>query len=258
MTALRRLPALFLCLVLAGCPAGAGQDDLRTDILWFLPPGDGRVPVALLLEDSDGSPLPGRHPWTGWLLEQGIAVAQIRSAAVRGRGDWRRAGCGLRYAADARDALEEAGRNQPRIDTARFAILGAGRGGTEALNSASYFGPQADPATAVPTAVFAFYPGCDGWCPVDYPADGPTRVHIFYGRQDPRGAHRGTADRCRAQAGGRIAFHALEAGHGFDRAGADVSVIDTIILPSRPDPVATAIARAIVWETLALAWQIGD
>lgn len=244
MIARRNLATLLLSLFLAGCPARASLDDDGNDVVWLLPPGDGSVPVVLLLEDSDGSPLARRHAWTDWFLGQGVAVAQIRSAAARGRRDWHRASCSLRYAIDAREALDEAARSQPRIDTTRFAILGAGRGGTEALNSASYFGPATEPASALPAAVFALYPGCDGWCPIDYPAEGATRVHIFHGRQNPAGQGRDAYDRCRGQAGGSIAFHALGTAAGFDRRGFD--------------PVAVAIARAIIWETLALTWQIDD
>ncbi len=255
---LRRLLLLLLAtLAITGCPAGASPDDQRDHVLWFLPPidrqeGNRPVPLVVMLEGQGGTSLTQRSPWVSWFLDRGIAVAQMRSAALRGRHDWLAAGCTLGYAIDARDVLELARHEQPRIDTTRFALLGSGRGGTEALNSASYFGRD---GLAMPAAVFAFAPGCAGWCPVDYAPDGQTDIHIFYGQDDPWGRHRDTLDRCRAQAGGRIATHIIPgAGHGFEGRSQDVQVIDGVTVRQQPNAIAAEIARSIVWQTLALAW----
>jgi hypothetical protein len=260
MTAWRFLSPLLLCLglalamSLASCPSAPMED--RTDpVLWHLPRGQGRVPLVLVLEETSLAGWSGRSPWIDWFLGQGIAVAQIRHHDQAGRQDWLDGGCSIRPAMAAPEVLALAQREQPRIDTAQFAVMGAGRRGTEALASATAFAA----GDTLPTAVFAFYPGCAGQCPLAYAADGPTQVHIFYGGRDDWGLQRGGYHRCRQHAGGQISFHEFaEVGHGFDESRRFTETTGRIILRHQPDTLTTEIARSIVLATLTLAWQIDN
>jgi hypothetical protein len=168
MTSIRRIAPLFLCLGLAlGIAAAHSPPEELFDhmpalppVQWHLPGGTARVPVVLLLEEPGPAASAGHSPWIGWFLRHGIAVAQIRG--------------------DLRAAMELT-RRQPRIDAGHFAVMGAGRPAAVALNSARAFadGPM-------PAAVFALNPPCSDPCPGSYPADGPTRVHVFHGAPHDR------------------------------------------------------------------------
>jgi dienelactone hydrolase len=206
-----------------------------------------------LIEGTGGTRPNARSPWTDWFTARGVAVAQVRSAASRGRQDWSGTSCVLQYNGDARSVVDLARLDQPRIDTARFALMGFSRGGTEVLNSAKSF----QGADAQPAAVFAFYPGCDGWCPTDYDKDGATPVHILYGDADEWGKHRDSYGQCRRLSGGKIAFHNIpDAHHGFD--GRSSGSFRAAGMSFRYEPNADALerARTIVWQTLAPAWNL--
>lgn len=250
-----RAVASLLSAALVALPVvvAAKPEDLRGFVLWFLPPGAQKVPVVILLEGTGGTAANARSGWASWLNERGIAVAQVRSAAARGQTDWSGANCGLRYRGDARDALELARIEQPRIDTTRFAVMGFSRGGSEALNTAASF--QGMPAP--PVAIFAFYPGCDGWCRTDYAAGRATQVHILYGDADQWGKRRDTYDYCRRLAGGSIVFHNIPgAHHGFDNRFSGTFTAGG--QPYRYEPSAAGLeqARGVVRNVLAPAWGL--
>jgi len=210
--AVLRLLLLTVAWALLPAPAFAKPEDFRDFVLWSLPPGSQKVPLVILIEGSGGTRPNARSTWVDWLTARGVAVAQVRSAASRNRQDWSGVGCSLQYNGDARDVLDLARLDQPRVDTTRFALMGFSRGGTEVLNSAKSFRGAAQPA-----AVFAFYPGCDGWCSTDYSKDGSTSVQILYGDLDEWGKHRDSYGQCRRLAGGKIVFHNIPgAHHGFD------------------------------------------
>jgi dienelactone hydrolase len=219
---------------------------------WFMPPGQGRVPVVLLLEESSPSLWDSDHAWIDWLLQRGVAVIRLRDGGDRQA--WLSGACRPEDGHDLPAALRTASAANPRIDPARFALMGAGRQGSTVLNSAAAFS-----GSAAPAAVIALYPGCLEDCPLDYGAGGPTQIHILYGSDDDWGHRSGTADRCRARAGGRIAFHDIRgAGHGFDRLHRHTEVAKGLMLRHVPDALATEIARSIVWSALALAWEIDN
>ncbi|MCW0235205.1 MAG: hypothetical protein OJJ21_16510 [Ferrovibrio sp.] len=259
MTALRLLSPVLLCLALAitmslaSCPS-TPMENREDPVLWHLPQGQGQVPVVVLLEETSHARLTGRSPWIDWLLRQGIAVALVRQNDPQGRQDWLNGACST-SAPDIRAVLDLARATQPRIDTAHFAIMGAGRRGTQALSGAGAFARGDIP----PTAIFAFYPGCADHCPIDYAADGPTQVHIFYGTADDWGMQRGAYRRCHQQAGGQIRFHSFaNVGHGFDGRSRFTEISDRIVLRHQPDALAAELARSLVLATLALAWQIDN
>lgn len=244
--------------ILAGClwigAARAAPEDFRDFVIWHLPPGDAPVPVVLMLEGSGGTRASSRSHWASFFNERGVAVAQIRSAAVRGKSNWFSDGCGLLYRTDAGEVLELARREQPRIDASRYAILGLSRGGTEALNTRRSFEKAANP----PAAVFSFYPGCTGYCPTDFAADGPTEVHIFYGEADEWGQFQGSYARCRSLAKGSIRFHGFPgAHHGFDSAATGSFGASGRSFRYEPHPEANEKARAIIDEVLARVWPSG-
>ena len=207
-----------------------------------------------MLEGTGGTRQNARSPWVDWFNERGIAVAQVRSAAARNRSDWSGVGCGLQYRDDARDAIELARIEQPRIDTTRFAIIGLSRGGSESLNSHRSF----QGAAAQPTAVFAFYPGCEGWCRTDYPSTGATAVHILYGDADQWGKLRDTYGQCRRLTGGSIAFHTVPgAHHGFDNRGSgSFTASGGQSFRYEPSPTGLEQARALMRQVLAPAWGL--
>lgn len=253
MKHLRPALACLVLWVLAVAPAQAKPEDFRAYVSWFLPAGSQPAPLVVMIEGTGGFGPNTRHPWVNWFNARGIAVAQVRSAASRGKSNWSGTSCALQYRDDARDVVDLARLDQPRIDTTRFAILGLSRGGTEALNSARSFRG----APAQPTAVFAFYPGCEGWCQTDYAKDGPTTVQIFYGDRDDWGQYRDSYAQCRRLAGGRIAFHNMPgAHHGFDGSGAGTFNAGGRTFRYEPNAEALEQARAIVWQTLAPAWGL--
>lgn len=237
---------------LLSSPVLAKPEDFRDFILWSLPPGGQKVPLVILIEGTGGTRPNARSTWVDWLTARGIAVAQVRSAAARNRQDWSGAGCSLQYNGDARDVLDLARLDQPRVDTNRFAVMGFSRGGTEVLNSAKSFR-----GIAPPTAVFAFYPGCDGWCSTDYAKDGPTSVQVLYGDLDEWGKHRDSYGQCRRLAGGRIVFHNIPgAHHGFDGRSSGTFRASNQVFRYEPNADALERARAIVWQVLGPAWGL--
>ena len=249
-----RLAALGCLLLLSAlASAHARPEDFRAHVSWFLPPGSNPVPLVILIEGTGGFGPNTRHPWVGWFNARGIAVAQVRSAASRGRSNWSGTSCALQYRDDASDVVELARLDQSRIDLTRFAIMGLSRGGTEVLNSArSFRGSRIQP-----TAVFALYPGCEGWCQTDYPKDGPTGVYILYGDKDDWGQYRDSFSQCRRLAGGKIEFHSLPgAHHGFD--GTSTGTFTAAGKTFRYEPNAAALeqARAIVWQALSPSWGL--
>ena len=233
--------------------AFAKPDDFRDFVIWSLPPGNQKVPVVILIEGTGGTRPNARSTWVDWFNARGVAVAQVRSAAARSRQDWSGTSCGLQYSGDGRDVIDLARAEQPRIDTSRFALMGLSRGGTEVLNSAKSFRG----AAAQPAAVFALYPGCDGWCATDYARDGATPVHILYGDVDEWGKHRDSYGQCRRLAGGRIVFHNIPgAHHGFDGRSSGTFRASNQVFRYEPNVQALETARAIVWQVLASAWGL--
>jgi dienelactone hydrolase len=105
--------------------------------------------------------------------------------------------------------------------------------------------------------VFAFYPGCEGWCQTDYARDGAVPVHILYGDKDEWGKHRDSHGQCRRLAGGAIVFHDIPgAHHGFD--GRSSGAFQASGRQFRYEPNAEALerARAILWQVLSAAWKL--
>ena len=244
---------LALALCCAGLTASAKPEDFRQYVLWFYPPGIPKAPLVILIEGSGGTNANAKSPWVDWFRARGIAVAQVRSAASRGQRDWSGTGCTLNYSNDARDVLDLAQAEQPRIDATRFAIMGFSRGGTQVLNSAKSFRG----AAAQPAAVFALYPGCDGWCQTDYAKDGPTPVHILYGDADEWGKLKDTFGLCRRLAGGKISFHPLAgAHHGFDGTSTGTFRAAGSSYRYEPDAAALEAARGIVARQLAASWNL--
>jgi len=253
MRIFQTLAATVVAWAAAIAPAGAKPENFRGFVSWFLPAGNQPVPLVIMIEGTGGFGPNYRHPWVDWFNARGVAVAQVRSAASRGKSNWNGTSCDLQYRDDARDVIDLARLDQPRIDTTRFALMGLSRGGTEVLNAARSFRG----AAIQPAAVFSFYPGCAGWCQADWPKDGPTAVHILYGDKDDWGRYRDSYGQCRRLAGGKIVFHNMPgAHHGFD--GRSSGTFNVAGQPFRYEPNAEAAerARAIVWQALAPAWNL--
>jgi dienelactone hydrolase len=248
---LKFLLSAFLT-TLAASPALATPESLRNFVLWYLPAGTHQVPFVILIEGTGGTGPTARSGWVDWFNARGVAVAQVRSAASRGRQNWNGTSCGLQYSGDARDALDLARMEQPRIDTTRFALMGFTRGGTEVLNSAKSFR-----GVTSPTAVFAFYPGCEGWCQTDYALDGVATVAILYGDADDWGQYRDSYGQCRKLAAGKIAFYNIPgAHHGFDNRSSGTFSAAGKVFCYEPNAAGLEQARTIVLQTLAPAWGL--
>jgi dienelactone hydrolase len=157
----------------------------------------------------------------------------------------------LQYAEDPRAVIEYL-RGRPGIDTARFAVMGFSRGGTEALGAAPHFAG----AENQPAAVFAFYPGCSGACGSEWSRmASQVPVHVFYGAADSWGAHMNTIGACRALARSGVTYHEYPgAPHGFDAPWQGAFFAGGGRHVYAPNAEATAAAKATVAETLARAW----
>jgi len=165
--------------------------------------GGKNKPFVIVVPGSGGN-IPGH--WMSALAGAGYGVVGINLGGIFGRPLYGVSEQTLAYAvAKAVDAGKEAG-----FDVNRYAVLGLSKGGTVALISPSYV--SSHPA---PKALFAFYPGSLGSCPVS--ASGSTKVHIFYGDADEWGNFRGTRQACAGRAGGNVQYHEYPgAHHGFD------------------------------------------
>jgi predicted dienelactone hydrolase len=144
----RLFPALLACLLLLAAPA-AGQAPASLlvpgtpsleGLLW-LPEGEGRVPLVLLLHGAGGS-FTDHAPLGAALAQAGIAAASVTQPADREAPD-----AFARMARRARDTsrvLDHLLAAHPgRIDPARIGAFGYSAGGTAALLLA---GGRADPA----------------------------------------------------------------------------------------------------------------
>lgn len=184
-----------------------------------LPPGQGRVPVMILLHGSGG--IVGDHMarYTGALNEMGIGALVIDSFGSRGfrqTGENQALLSNYAMTVDAYSALD-ALRANPHVDIGRVGILGFSKGGTAALLAAErpYQPPRPPEAPGFALHV-AFYPGCS-WLH-RRPVLARVPIRILMGEQDDyvgTQACRRWVERMRAL-GGDVAMTEYPGGHNFD------------------------------------------
>lgn len=139
----------LVMLVLAACET-ITPELVQQNLTLITPEGKGPFPVFIYYQGTGGDNDRARS-WAFWLRTKGVASALVDNAGMRGRRENPRGSTYVEDAAIAWDILKD----NPRIDTGRFALMGFSRGGQQALDAAPVFRDR--PAT--PSFVFALYPG---------------------------------------------------------------------------------------------------
>ncbi len=195
-----------------------------------LPPGDGRLPLVVLMHGSSGVGANVPH-WQREFNAKGIATFTIDGLTGRGLtrvGDNQATLGRLNYILDIYRSLEVLA-NHPRIDPEKVVMMGFSRGGQAALYaSLDRFRALWNRSGIDFAAYVAFYPDCAiTFREDDRVSDKPIR--IFHGAADdynPLASCQAYAERLRT-AGADVAItDYAEAHHGFDN-------------PYAPDPPAS-------------------
>lgn len=206
MTNSKVIAVLILVIALAAC-AAIDPNKIRDHVSIVTPPGDGPFPVVIFYQGTGDANI---KQWALWFRDRGIASAIVGSAAIRGRKDlW-----GVTYyVGDGVVALHFLKQDR-RIDTSRYVLMGFSRGGWQVLNAADAFKDSGSP----PSLVLALYPGNEGReftgkCTNTHGIK--TRVHIFYGALDESGIHNGFLDACRTTAKfeTNVSYHEVSGAH---------------------------------------------
>jgi len=166
-----------------------------------------KTPVVFFFQGSGGNNRLSAK-WTVWFAEHGVSAVWINSASVRDLDKL----YGKNYGGDLSPALQVVA-NNPHLDLSRYALMGFSRGGTAALQSASFLAED----QPRPELIFSLYPADRGQCPNSY--DDQTKVHIFYGELDDWGTYQGNRNACKKMAEKRTntSFYPLaNAHHAYD------------------------------------------
>lgn len=213
---MRRPAFAALSALLFAASAYAGWDtqelDKQTPVYW--PEGEEKVPLMIMLHGT-GDVGRREYQWARWFTNQGVAVAMIHSARLRGRENFNGFDSFYDYTSDASEVAAWLS-HHPRFDKSKLGLIGFSRGGTMAMLAGRRFVD----APIQPSVVFSFYPGAESMCPNTHPA--PTDVHVFYGDADEWGIHEGLQKACKAlaQREKNVTYHEFAgAHHGFDRPG---------------------------------------
>jgi dienelactone hydrolase len=229
-------------LLLAACQT-VPPEKLAGKTRIVAPAGARGAPVVVFYQGTGGGDKRALA-WAEWFQQRGVASLIVDNAGVRGMGGF--SGTNVDYSADAFAALRLA-KNDPRLDTRRYALMGFSRGGTQAMQADW----SRDKETPPPGMVFAFYPGNEGVCANSFGT--ATAVHVFYGDLDDWGNHQGTRDACARETG--VSFHLLKgAHHGFDDAAGSTWSAAGQTFRSAPNSRALNEARAIIDTQLRTAW----
>jgi hypothetical protein len=169
--------------------------------------GKGK-PFMVVIPGSGGN---APQQWVSFATSAGFGVVSVNLGNIYGRPLYNISESTMAQAvAQAVKVGIEAGFNGNK-----YALLGLSKGGTVAMIASSNIRSGGSPA---PKAVFAFYPGSMGSCPLS--ASSETAVHIFYGDADEWGNFRGTRQACAGRSGGNVTYHEYAgAHHGFDGSG---------------------------------------
>lgn len=245
---------LAFCFSLYACATATVTPEMvKENLSVWVPLGDGPFPVVIYYQGT------GAHDrrswkWAKWFDTLGVASAIVSNAHMRNR---RNNPSGSRYAEDGAivwDILKD----NPQIDTSRFALMGFSRGGGMALMAGRHFKNK----RVKPNFIFALYPG--GWggrdtCLCSHAK--PTEVHIFYGDSDDVEKYTGYRSACRSLARSRdnIEFHLLKgAEHGYDD---DVFPFTFYITNGQPCEVkysaeAVEKTKSVIEKTIKAAWNL--
>jgi len=242
--------ALFLvsaCATLTITP-----EMVQKNLSVVIPDGAGKFPVVIFYQGTGGDTRRAEK-WASWFKTMGVASAIVDNARMRNR---TRNPTGSMYTEDgalAWDLLKD----NPKIDTTRFALMGFSRGGQQALEACPrYFEGKRVP----PGFVFALYPG--GWGPDSCGTSPkkPTKVHIFFGDRDDVDKYDRISPSCLSLAKwyDNVEFHELSgATHGYDDIhsytfqcckGQSVHV--------KPNPEAVEKTKAIIEKVIKAGWNL--
>jgi dienelactone hydrolase len=202
---------ITLCFGVAACATTKITSEMvQKNLYVVIPEGDGKFPVVIYYQGT-GAHNRRAEKWAEWFKTMGIASAIVDNARIRNRTENPDGSMYTEDAAIAWDLLKD----NPKIDTNRFALMGFSRGGQQALEAGPLFKGKRTP----PSLVFALYPG--GWgidrCVNTHKK--PTEVHIFYGDLDDAGRYDGYNSACRSLAkwSKNVKFHELKgATHCYD------------------------------------------
>ena len=242
--------AAFLFALSFGATANWEPAELEKNVSVLIPE-HGEVFPLMIITQGTGEIGRRERTWAQWFTSQGVAVALINSAGLRGRKDLSGLDSFFDYSSDAQEVVNWLGTN-PKIDTSRIGIIGFSRGGTMALMSGQRF---CDPQK-IPSFVFAFYPGAQGNCPNTYGS--ATAVHIFYGDVDEWGQHQGLQKACRTMAENakNAIYHELQgAHHGFDQPGSSTFRAERTNFKKEFNGDALDESRSIILKALRGKWS---
>lgn len=229
---------LWLFAVLA--PPALAQSQFDSSSFRIAGKGGKDKPFVIVIPGSSGN-IPGQ--WMSAATSAGFGAVGIELGRIYGRPLY---GVSEHTMAAAVAKAVEVGR-QAGFDVNRYALIGTSKGGTVAMVASTAISSAGFPA---PKAIFAFYPGSMGSCPLS--ASGGTRVHIFYGDADEWGNFRGTRSACSAQAGGNVSYHEFPgAHHGFDSSGSGQFSCCGGQFRYQPNPQAASRSSAIVRRALS-------
>jgi len=217
-----------------------------------IPQGTGPFPVVIYYQGT-GANNRRSEEWARWFKTMGVASAIVDNARIRKRKKNPSKSMYTKDAAFAWNLLKD----NPKIDTNRFARMGFSRGGQQALEAGPHFRGK---RRALPSFVFALYPG--GWgideCRSTHRE--PTKVHIFYGDLDDIEKYEGTLSACRGLAKWRdnVEFHELNgATHAYD----DLYHFTFYCCKGRPvlvdpNPEAVKMTKAIIEKAIKAGWNL--
>jgi len=240
-----------LLLVSACATSKITPEMVQANLTVVTPEGSGKFPVVIYYQ-ATGRGMQIMMTWARWFKSIGVASAIVDNATIRNRTD---NPTGSMYTEDAAIALDLL-KDNPRIDTTRFALMGFSRGGQQALEA----GPHFIGKRALPSFVFALYPG--GWGPdrCGNSHKKPTEVHIFYGDIDDINHYDRTNSACKSLAmrmnNGK--FHELRgATHCYD-ANISFPLFCCGGKPVRvePNPEAVETTRAIIRNAIKAGWNL--
>jgi len=179
--------ALAVSILLTGCMT-IKPEKMQDHLTIVNAEENKKTPVVFFFQGSGGNNGLAAK-WSLWFKEHGVSAVWINSASVRGIDKL----YGKNYGGDLSPALKVVAGN-PGLDLSRYALMGFSRGGTAALQSASFLAED----QPRPDLIFSLYPADKGQCPNSY--DDQTKVNVFYGELDDWGTYQGNRNACKTMA----------------------------------------------------------
>lgn len=243
---------IVLCFYVASCTTtNITPEMVRKNLSVVVPEGEGKFPVVIYYQGTGGHNRRAEE-WGKWFRTIGIASVIVDNAKMRNRrenpGD-------PPYSIDAAIAWDLF-KDNPEIDTTRFALMGFSRGGQQAMEAGPHFRGKRVP----PSFVFALYPGGWGINKCGNTHKKPTDVHIFYGGLDDVEGYEGYSSACRSLAkwSKNVKFHLLKgATHGYD----DIYPYSFYCCGNRPvrvesNPEAVEKTKVIIEKAIRERWTL--